>query len=70
LITFDKEKIIKMTREIETFEISAGPEVCDLLGPKHPIVNANLENTLNEEEKLQGLDIVENSLESLRVIDL
>ena len=70
LITFDKEKIINMTIEIKTFEISAGPEVCDLLGPKHPIVNANLENTLNEEMNLQDLDIVSNSLRSLRVIDL
>ncbi len=70
LITFDKEKIINMTIEIKTFEISAGPEVCDLLGPKHPIVNANLENTLNEEMKLQDIDNVSNSLRSLRVIDL
>ncbi len=70
LITFDKEKIINMTIEIQTFEISAGPEVCDLLGPKHPIVNANLEHTLNEEKNLQGLNIVSNSLKSLQVIDL
>ena len=70
LITFDKAEIIKMTKEIKTFEISAGPEVCDLLGPKHPIVNADLENTLNEEEKLTGLEIVSNSMKSLQVTDL
>jgi len=70
LITFDKEKIINMTIEIQTFEISAGPEVCDLLGPKHPIVNADLEHTLNEEKNLRGLNIVSNSLKSLQVFDL
>ncbi|MHA1200437.1 MAG: hypothetical protein ACTSQF_14030 [Candidatus Heimdallarchaeaceae archaeon] len=70
LITFDKEKIVSMTREIETFDISSGPEVCDLLGPKHPIVNANLENTLNEERKVLDLKLVSHSMKSLQVIDV
>lgn len=70
LITFDKEKIVSMTREIETFDISSGPEICDLLGPKHPIVNANLEHTLNEEQKVLDLELVSHSMKSLQVIDV
>jgi len=69
LITFDKEKIISMTREIGTFDISSGPEVCDLLGPKHPIVNANLEHTLNEEKKTLEFDLVQHSMKNLQIIE-
>jgi thiamine biosynthesis protein ThiI len=67
LITFDKEKIISLTREIQTFDISAGPEVCDLLGPKHPITNANLENVLQEEEKLDSEEILSESMKKLDI---
>ena len=59
-----------MTREIGTFDISSGPEVCDLLGPKHPIVNANLEHTLNEEKKVEEFDLVNHSLKNLQVINI
>jgi len=68
LITFDKEKIVAMTRDIGTFDISSGPEICDLLGPKHPVVNANLEHTLNEEEKILNLDLVKHCLKNLQVV--
>ena len=67
LITFDKESIISITREIETFDISAGPEVCDLLGPKHPITNAKLENVLNEEKNLDYDTIVSRCMENIDI---
>lgn len=51
LITFDKEQIVQLAREIGTFEISAGPEVCDLLGPKHPVTAASLKRVKEEESK-------------------
>jgi thiamine biosynthesis protein ThiI len=67
LITFDKEKIISLTREIETFDISAGPEVCDLLGPKHPITNANLESVLKEEQNLDYSEIISEGMKKLDI---
>ena len=67
LITFDKEKIIALTREIQTFDISAGPEVCDLLGPKHPITNAILESVLKEEEKIDSEHIIAESMKNLDI---
>lgn len=70
LITFDKDRIIKMTRNLEFFDISAGPEVCDLLGPKHPVVSANLENTLNEEKKVQELNLISNVLKRIEEIEV
>ena len=52
LITYSKEEIINLAKEIDTFEISKQPESCDRLGPSKPITNANLEYTLNEEAKV------------------
>jgi len=52
LITFDKNEIIEFSKEIGTYEISTMPEICDVLGPKHPITNARMESVLIEEEKL------------------
>lgn len=69
LITFDKEKIIDYTRSLEIFDISAGPEICDLLGPKHPVTNAVLENTINEEDKLDISSMIETSMKSLQLLD-
>lgn len=67
LITFDKDEIVTLSRKIETFDISAGPEVCDLLGPKHPIINATIENTLKEEEKLDYDEILNTTLNTLEI---
>jgi|SRR3989338_3198730 len=55
LLGLDKEEIIKISREINTFEISKGPEHCDALGPAHPITKAKLEEVLKEEAALSGL---------------
>jgi thiamine biosynthesis protein ThiI len=70
LITLDKESIIRLTRKFETFEISAGPEVCDILGPKHPITNAKFENILKEEDKLDNDFIINNSMKNMLVINI
>ena len=69
LITFDKEEIVSLSRKIETFDISSGPEVCDLLGPKHPIINANIENTIKEEGKLDYDALLTNCIENLQIIE-
>jgi len=53
LLGFDKQEIINMARKLGTFEISIGPEVCDLLGPKHPATRSRLEEIVKEEEKLK-----------------
>lgn len=52
LLALDKQEIIDLARKIGTFEISKGPEVCDLLGPKHPATRSRHEDLLKEEEKL------------------
>lgn len=52
LLTHDKEEIIKLAKKIGTYEASCGPEVCDVLGPKHPATRCNLEEIKKEELKI------------------
>jgi len=52
LLTYDKEKIINIARRIGTYEVSSGPEVCDILGPKHPATRSKIEDVKKEELKL------------------
>ncbi len=53
LLTYDKTEIINLAIKIGTYEISKGPEVCDILGPKHPATRSDLEEVKREEQKLQ-----------------
>lgn len=52
LLAWDKREIIDLARAIDTFEISKGPEVCDVLGPKHPATSATVAEVEAEEAKL------------------
>src|SRR3989338_2774278 len=52
LLGFDKNEIIKIAERIGTFEISKGPEVCDLFGPKHLSTRVDEEIILEEEKNL------------------
>jgi len=36
LLTHDKQEIINIAEKLGTYEISKGPEICSLLGPKYP----------------------------------
>ena len=55
LIAWDKEEIIRLAQQIETFEISKGKEMCDVLGPEHPSTKARLETVLAQEQHLKPL---------------
>jgi thiamine biosynthesis protein ThiI len=55
LLTLDKQEIVNIARKIGTFDISIGPEVCDLLGPKHPATRSRVEDVVKEEEKLKDI---------------
>jgi tRNA uracil 4-sulfurtransferase len=52
LIGFDKQEIVDRAKTIGTYEVSKGPEICDLLGPARPSTHARLEQVLAEESKL------------------
>src|SRR5439155_891578 len=48
--------------EIGTYEVSKGPEICDLLGPPRPSTHARLDQILGEEAKLDLDRLVASSL--------
>ena len=52
LIGMDKQEIMDRAKAIGTYEVSVGPEICDLLGPPRPATAARLEQILEEETKL------------------
>ena len=41
VLTYDKQEIIDLAKKIGTYEISKGPEICSLLGPKDPSTKAS-----------------------------
>tara|TARA_B100000749_G_C18365687_1_gene439485 strand:+ start:70 stop:735 length:666 start_codon:yes stop_codon:yes gene_type:complete len=71
LLGLDKQEIIDEARELGTYDIAAGPELCDALGPDRPTTVANL-NRLRRNENVQGgLDeLTQDCLKSLRIRSL
>ncbi|HKZ23299.1 MAG TPA: hypothetical protein VJ224_02740 [Thermoplasmata archaeon] len=51
LIGFDKQEIMERAKAIGTYDVSKGPEICDLLGPPRPATHARIEQILAEEAK-------------------
>jgi tRNA uracil 4-sulfurtransferase len=65
LIGFDKQEIVDRAKAIGTYEVSKGPEICDLLGPPRPSTHARLDQILFEEAKLQPDRLVASCLVGL-----
>src|SRR5256884_798478 len=65
LIGFDKQEIVDRAKEIGTYEVSKGPEICDLLGPPRPSTHARLDQILAEETKLDLPGLVSSCLSKL-----
>lgn len=51
VLAYDKQDIIKIAEKIKTYEISKGPEICSLLGPKYPNTKSNPAEIAKEIEK-------------------
>lgn len=48
----DKQEIVDLAKEIGSYEISKGPEICSLLGPKNPITKGRRDLVEKELSKL------------------
>jgi len=70
LLTYDKQEIIEIAKNIETYEISKGPELCCLLGPKHPATKSKQENIELELAQLDLKALQEESLNKAEVLEL
>lgn len=68
LLAYDKVDIVDLAREIGTYDISVGPEICDVLGPSHPSTGAALERVEKEEARCGIEDLVARGLASVRVV--
>lgn len=69
VLTHDKEEIIKIAKSIGTYEISKGPEICCLLGPKHPSTKSEPEEIKKELEKVDLLKLLEESLKKAELVE-
>jgi thiamine biosynthesis protein ThiI len=70
LLAYDKVDIVDLAREYGTFDISKGPEFCDVLGPTNPSTGAALERVEKEEARVDTPELVRRGLESVRVVAL
>ena len=69
LLTYDKQDIIKVAMEIGTYELSKGPEICNLLGPKRPSTKSNPEDISRELEKLELNEMLEECLKKAEIVE-
>ena len=70
LLAYDKVDIVDLAREHGTFDISKGPELCDVLGPSNPSTGARLERVEKEEARTAPDELVRRGLEGVRVVAL
>ncbi len=70
LIAYDKEDIIKISREIDTYETSILPyeDCCTVFLPKNPVIKPKLQKVLAEESKLDIETLLQKSLDSIETI--
>lgn len=71
LLTFDKQDIIKIAKEIGTYPISISEheDVCSMFAPEHPITKPNLPLAIALENELQLLNYLElKVIEKLKIV--
>lgn len=70
LIGWDKTEIVHRAQAIGTYEVSVGPEVCDVLGPSHPVTRARLDRVEAEEAKLDVAALLRTALAGVQRVEL
>lgn len=72
LLTYDKDEIVKLAKQIGTFEVSTIPyrDCCSLFQAKHPVTKAELEIVESIERRLNLNYAVRGSLETVEVINV
>ncbi|MBT3298543.1 hypothetical protein HN385_06460 [archaeon] len=69
LLIFDKNDIINVAKKIGTYEISKGPEICCLLGPKYPSTRSEPDKIELELSKIGVEEIIKQSLNKSEVVN-
>jgi len=72
LVAFDKIDIIKISRDIDTYETSILPyeDCCTVFLPKFPAIKPNLEKVIKAEQKLDFEGLIEEAMKKIEKITL
>lgn len=72
LIGMDKDEIIKISRKIDTFDISIEPyeDCCTVFTPKHPKTKPQLSVLLAAEEALDADVLIERAIENTKITNI
>jgi thiamine biosynthesis protein ThiI len=68
VLTYDKKQIVDIAQKIGTYEISKGPEICCLLGPKHPSTKSNPEMITRQLQDIEIEPLLRESLNKAEII--
>jgi thiamine biosynthesis protein ThiI len=68
LIGYDKDDVIKIAKDIGTYNLSISPSSSCSAAPKRPSTQAKLEVILDEEKKLDIENIVKNAVNNAKLI--
>jgi len=66
LLGFDKIETISIAQQIGTYDLSLGPEMCSLLGPKHPVTHSSLDIIELEEGHMDMNALIVDALRGIK----
>ena len=69
VLTYDKQEIVDLAKKINTYEISKGPEICSLLGPRTPSTKSEVENIGEELKKIELDKLMQESLNKAEILE-
>lgn len=72
LISFDKEDISNVAKNIGTFETSILPyeDCCTVFLPKHPVIKPKIEKCEKEESRLDIESLISDAINNVEIIDI
>ncbi|MDR2828788.1 MAG: tRNA 4-thiouridine(8) synthase ThiI [Acholeplasmatales bacterium] len=72
LLTYDKQDIMKISRNIKTYDISIRPfnDCCSIYVPTHPATKPDIKNSLEEESKFDYNTLIADVLRNIKHITI
>lgn len=70
LLCYDKQEIIDLAKEIKTYEVSKGPETCNIIGPKNPATKSSLNIIEKEELKIDINDMINEAIKNMKEVKI
>lgn len=72
LIAFNKEEIIKIAKDIDTFETSILPyeDCCTVFLPRNPIIKPKIDDAEKEESKVDLDELLKTVIDNIEVVNL